>query len=448
MRWNTGRKGAPPPDEALPVRGETNLYSAQLWFMQGGAQSVEVELTGNSGAGTVLLPVNAVATRVLVMSQPLRLLLGGFGSVLVLLLMVIVGAAVRESVLEPGTSPTVRRVWLARGATVLTGVLLAGALYLGKRWWDYEAAQYRNNRLFRPLETLATVHDASGRRVLRLELIDDAFFRGPPLVPDHGRLMHLFLVREPGLDVFGHLHPRKIDWKTFEVELPAWPAGQYTLYGDITFETGLSDTLTAQVTLGPPLTPAGAAAPARLDPDDSWHAGPALAASPAPSASQLMPHPDGGQSQVEWLTPPELVVQRDSMLRFMVRDSAGQPALLEPYLGMAGHLALRRDDGTVFTHLHPGGSFSMAAQELFVMRGQGRAPLRVAGATDDPLCRLPTADEIDARARATPPERLGELAFPYAFPKPGRYRLWLQVKIRGEILTGVFDCEVREGPKV
>src|SRR5438093_11793559 len=40
MRWNTGRQGAPPPDEALPVRGETNLFSTELWFMQGGAQSV------------------------------------------------------------------------------------------------------------------------------------------------------------------------------------------------------------------------------------------------------------------------------------------------------------------------------------------------------------------------------------------------------------------------
>src|SRR5690349_5285167 len=32
IRWNTGRKGAPPPDEALPVRGESNLFSTQLWF--------------------------------------------------------------------------------------------------------------------------------------------------------------------------------------------------------------------------------------------------------------------------------------------------------------------------------------------------------------------------------------------------------------------------------
>jgi hypothetical protein len=35
-----------------------------------------------------------------------------------------------------------------------------------------------------------------------------------------------------------------------------------------------------------------------------------------------------------------------------------------------------------------------------------------------------------------------EISFPYAFPKPGRYRLWTQVKIKGEILTGVYEVEV------
>jgi hypothetical protein len=110
---------------------------------------------------------------------------------------------------------------------------------------------------------------------------------------------------------------------------------------------------------------------------------------------------------------------------------------------MAGHLVLRHIDGSVFTHLHPGGSFSMAAQQLFQMRAEGKAPLKAAPATNDPLCRLPTSAELAAAWRDTKPESGDPLiSFPYAFPKAGWYRLWLQLKVKGQILTAVFDSDV------
>ena len=65
------------------------------------------------------------------------------------------------------------------------------------------------------------------------------------LIPDHGKLMHLFLVREPDLKVFAHLHPLKRSWEKFEVALPPLPAGHYQVYADITHETGFAETLTA-----------------------------------------------------------------------------------------------------------------------------------------------------------------------------------------------------------
>ena len=34
-------------------------------------------------------------------------------------------------------------------------------------------------------------------------------------------------------------------------------------------------------------------------------------------------------------------------------------------------------------------------------------------------------------------------SIPYEFPKAGSYRLWVQVKINGQVRTGVFDVLVR-----
>ena len=37
----------------------------------------------------------------------------------------------------------------------------------------------------------------------------------------------------------------------------------------------------------------------------------------------------------------------------------------------------------------------------------------------------------------------GTLGFPFAFPKPGRYRVWVQVKHGGAVRTAAFDTDVR-----
>jgi hypothetical protein len=36
-----------------------------------------------------------------------------------------------------------------------------------------------------------------------------------------------------------------------------------------------------------------------------------------------------------------------------------------------------------------------------------------------------------------------EVSIPYAFPKAGRYRIWIQVKRAGQVVTGAFDAEVK-----
>jgi hypothetical protein len=85
-------------------------------------------------------------------------------------------------------------------------------------------------------------------------------------------------------------------------------------------------------------------------------------------------------------------------------------------MGMAGHAVVRREDGGVFAHLHPAGTISMAAQEMFA--GETRT---------QPMNQALRSHEVE---------------FPYAFPRAGAYRLWVQVRKAGRIETGVFDVAV------
>ena len=109
IRWNAGRKGSPAPDVAQLVPGEANLYNAQLWFMAEGAQSVEIEIGGSAGTGRATIPVDAVARRVMGVPKSLGIVLTMLGLALVAVLVSIVGAAVRESVVDPGLAPSQRR---------------------------------------------------------------------------------------------------------------------------------------------------------------------------------------------------------------------------------------------------------------------------------------------------------------------------------------------------
>jgi hypothetical protein len=364
-------------------------------------------------------------------------ILAVLGLALIALLLSIIGASVRESGLEPGQEAPPSRRRRARVAMASGAVLLTLLLWGGSRWWAAEAADYRNNRLYHPLQAVAGVRIENGQGVLRLEITEPKFTNSPPLVPDHGKLMHLFLAREPNLDAFAHLHPLKRDRRTFETILPALPPGTYRLYADVTYETGLSDTLTTTADI-PEILSGGTphSGSALSDVDDSRWTGSGLNLNPASHECPL------GQNLImTWLAPGQIAPNQPVSLRFTARDAAGQPIAFEPYLGMRGHLALRRHDGSVFTHLHPGGSASMAAMQLSVLRAEGKLPLAAAFGRDEPFCQLPAASPREEQW-LNGGEAGDGVSFPYAFPKPGHYRLWVQVKVNGQILTGVFDVEV------
>ncbi|NBV22650.1 MAG: hypothetical protein EBS05_12135 [Proteobacteria bacterium] len=444
--WSAGKRGAPPPDVAKLVRGETNLYAATLWLMSPGAYTVHVSVEGSGGHGEVVVPVNNFATERKQMAPAFGTVLIVLGGFLFLTAVKLVGAAWGEAILKPGeeiTRPVRIRSGLAMAASVL---LFVGMIVGGKTWWDAVDGSYRSRRLYRPLPVTTEVFTTNSQPVLRLHVDtrDGGQRFWTPLALDHGKLMHLFLIRTEEPDTFAHLHPVQRDATTFEAALPPLPPGRYSVIADVTLETGFAQTLTAEATLPePPENPAiytrrsgnsepmcgvpvrraaGENLASGLDPDDSWHFGDPLPAGDA-NSSRLP-----GGYVMSWERSDALQTRREAPLRFKVLKPDGSPAPLESYVGMAGHAAVRRSDGKVFAHLHPAGTISMAAQEAFARREASREKKSL----------IPPVPTTHIAALTD------WVSFPYEFPSVGRYRLWVQVKSEGRVLTGVFDAVVTE----
>jgi hypothetical protein len=418
-QWNVGLKGAPPPERAASVPGDPELYAAELWFMTASSYQMAVAVDGPAGGGSVIVPVLALATAERPMSKWLGALLAALGVFLTAGLLTIIGSAVRESVLPPGVDPDRVRVRRARIGVAIMAILAGLALWGGNAWWSAEASSYSRLVLYRPFTSEAAVSRDNDRRTLTLS-IRDARWSGHPdpqtrynaLLPDHGKLMHLFMVREPALDVLAHLHPvaRTPEALDFATSLPPLPPGRYRVYGDIVHESGYAQTLVSSVEL----TGAQSAAGAATDADDSWFSGGAAAEAPAATFDF------GDGTHLEWQRGDRSSVagvERD--LRFVVRDAAGAPLTVEPYMGMAAHLVVASRDGSVFAHLHPSGSVSMAAMQKFA-----------GDATENPHA----GHEMPIQ---------GAVAVPYAFPKAGPFRVFVQIKRGGEVKTAAFDVTVQ-----
>jgi hypothetical protein len=319
----------------------------------------------------------------------------------------IISAMAREAGLGAGEALDRRarvRGWIAGAAAAIVVCVI---VFLGNTWWTVEASHY-DRYVYKPLNATSTV---TGDSRLKLYLSDPGWIasrRVDDFVADHGHLMHLFIV-SPALDRLWHLHPAEIATGAFEQRLPDVPPGQYELFADFVHATGVSETVTGQLA-----TAAIHGAPLSGD-DSAW------------SEVEVVPHrgsdwkrrSEGGR--IVWVrdaTP--LAPKRLTMFTFRVEDADGQPVRdLELYMGMPGHAIFVRRDRRVFAHVHPSGSAPMAAMEIAM-----------------------PSDPAHAHHTTAPPALPSTVTFPYGFPEPGEYRIFVQVKRAGSVMTGVFDARV------
>jgi hypothetical protein len=434
--WRAGSKGAPSADDTRRLDGQATeaggTFQGSLWLMARGAYSVDVIVAGARGESNVLVPIASVATGRLAMSPALGVLLAAFGLVLLAGLVNIVHKSAGESLVDSTAALDPARRRRARRVAALSIPILGLAVFGGARWWgavdrDYDATMYRPSPLMLSLEGNA----------LRLKATDDVWLPGrrvARLVADHGKLMHLFLVRAGDARAFAHLHPQAVDSTPnppFLTRLPALPPGRYHVFGDVVQETGFEQTLVGSLTLGDQASQepnAGSREP-RADPDDAWFVGDASNANTARLS-------DGSTMMLQMIPAGAVVAGTEKTMRISVSDSTGKPALLEPYLGMPAHGVVVRADGSVYVHLHPMGTVTQAAQDVFRARDRGDTTAGGQLVLDHQQhgSTVPTAY----------PSGDAAVEFPYAFPRPGSYRLFVQVRRNGRVLTGAFAVPVAD----
>jgi hypothetical protein len=404
-----GQQFPPVADLAQQSKDDPQFYTGSLWLMVTGSWQVQIDVEGGRGPGRLSVPVPALSTRVLPMQKTIAAVLLVLGLVLCVGLVSIAGACAREATLHPGTAPDGPVRHRARLVMAATALAVAALLYLGNAWWGSEAGDYMRV-IFKPLVLRPSVN---GSR-LTLQLDDPGWLgrRTDDLLPDHGHLMHLYVIRIPGMDLVWHLHPEADSSGGFTQQLPNMPAGRYALFGDVVHADGLAETAIAQMDL-PPI------AGQPLTGDDAEGSGPPLAK--ADYNRSVAPLPGGYRMVWDRGGEMPLHARRPYLFRFHLEDGAGGPVKdMEFYMGMLGHAAFVRSDGSVFAHVHPSGSVPMAALAL----------------------TQPDNPHAGHMMMASPQGLPADVTFPYGFPKPGDYRIYVQVKRGGDILTGVFDARV------
>jgi len=372
------------------------VYTASLWTPTSAAHFLHLRLTGEQGTGALdlTLPANpAAASPTPNRNRELFFLFA--------LLLALLAIAIAITSRKP----------LGRIAALAIAIAAAALCVFA----------LRTPRSSVPATQLAATLNSTGMLHLTLTNPHESFL---DLVPDDGKLLHLFLIRQPRLDLLIHLHPtqEKVP-NQFDVQLPVMPSGAYSLYADLYHATGVEDTATLNLDL-----PGQSTSPTPLAGDDSvGSAAPISAAAPRP---EPIPLPSGQLSRTAHLLDgytmqlttaagiQQIHPHTAQLLTVTLLDPAGQPAKdMALYLGMPAHAVVYRADGGVFAHIHPGGTLPMTSMPVMNL---------------DAMSTMSTAEPVPATA-----------TIPYGFPSPGLYRLFIQMRHSKVVETAAFDLNVQ-----
>ena len=201
----------------------------------------------------------------------------------------------------------------------------------------------------------------------------------------HERRFHLFVISR-SLEHYAHLHPEQRADGSWSVDLTVPYAGYYKIYTDFFPEGGAPQAL-AQPVVVARIEGVPEPSPARLTPD-------AVLRKTVDSMTVSLQPPDGG-----------FVAGRMALFSYQLTDTGTQEPVtdIEPYLGAWGHSLVMSEDMNHVIHAHP-------IESLHHGTGaNGGGPT---------------------------------LTFQALLPEAGSYRIWTQIKRRGQVSTAIFTVAV------
>ncbi|MBV9496380.1 MAG: hypothetical protein JOZ54_19180 [Acidobacteria bacterium] len=413
-------------DVAIRSKEDPNFFVSELWFMEYGALQAQLEVEGSKGEGKLSVPIASFPRQQKAMAPWMRLM-GAFVLVgLTFGLVPITAGIAREGTVPAEAAPDAKNKRNARIVTALTVLAAVWTVYSARGLWREEDAVYaRNVDLLKPPRVEASLQDGN-RLMLRLATPLQLPVAGKgretvpvkleEVIPDHGYLMHLFLVGNPQADKVWHLHADRLQNGAFARTLPSMPAGDYRIFADIVDKNGFPWTLVGNVKLP------NVAGPVLVGDDSQWAGAPLAAPIAESKVAQL---PDGARMVWERADGP-LRSNVPTSFKFRVENADGSPAGdLEPYMGMAAHMIVLRRDAGVFAHVHTNGSVPMAALDL---------------------ARESSADGMDmsqSMAHQHHAALPASFSVPYGVPSAGDYRIFIQVRRSGQVQTAAFDVRAQ-----
>ncbi|MEV4068161.1 hypothetical protein [Nonomuraea fuscirosea] len=213
--------------------------------------------------------------------------------------------------------------------------------------------------------------EAGEEFTLRIDLVDGSTGRPvDDLTVHHEALAHVVVTSEDGR-YFRHLHPLRTAPGRLEVRMRADRPGRYLTHTELERENSGGQLTSATVTVG-----GEAPAPEQLSSD--------------PATSDPAGAGAGGVGAVPRVRPGAPVAGRPATIEL------DTPAGVRPWLGMAGHLLIRSQDGAFFGHVHEMGTPGSRLRFTFSFPQAGRYLAWAQYATGEGVVTVPFAVDVTA----------------------------------------------------